>query len=336
MNAAEPTAHHSGLEVKDLVIEYNRGAQAVRPIDGLTFSAAPGSITLLLGPSGCGKTSVLSCLGAMLTPASGSIRVGDVDVIGLAGKQLNNYRRNQVGIVFQAFNLLPSLTAAENVRVVMSAAGIKRRAAAGRSEELLTSLGLGERLHHRPDDLSGGQQQRVAIARALALNPVLLLADEPTAHLDHSSVGSVLDIYRRLADDGRVVVVSTHDDRMLPVATQVIELAPRAHTTGRPGVVAVAKGETLFSQGDRGELVYVIQSGTFDVVRREPDGESVLVTQVGAGDHIGEMAPLFSLPRSASVCATTDAVVEGMPIEQFRRRFGVRSLVQAADAAPSP
>ena len=288
--------------------------------------ARPGSITLLLGPSGCGKTSVLSCLGAMLSPTSGSIRLGGFDLVGVTGKELLRYRRNDVGIVFQAFNLLPSLTAEENVRVVMTAAGIGRRRATLRAIELLTSLGLGERMHHRPDDLSGGQQQRVAIARALALDPTLLLADEPTAHLDHGSVASVLEIYQRLANDGRIVVVSTHDDRMLPVATQVIELAPRTHTTSQPGVTNVLKGQTLFSQGDRGELVYVIESGSFEVIRREPDGEVVVVAQVGAGDHVGEMAPLFSLPRSASVIATSDSVVEGLPIEQFRRRFGIQSL----------
>lgn len=326
MSDPSRVADHEGLHVRDLVIEYQRGSQSIRPIDGLSFSAAPGSITLLLGPSGCGKTSVLSCLGAMLTPTSGSIRLRGVDVLGVSGKGLTNYRRNDVGIVFQAFNLLPSLTAEENVRVVMIAAGVKRRRAEQRAAEILTTLGLSERLRHRPDDLSGGQQQRVAIARALALNPTLLLADEPTAHLDHGSVASVLDVYRRLADDGRIVVVSTHDDRMLPVATNVVELAPRAHTTAQPGVVSVAKGETLFAQGDRGELVYVIESGTFEVVRREPDGETVVVAVVGAGDHVGEMAPLFSLPRSATVIATSDSVVEGMPIEQFRRRFGVRSL----------
>ena len=320
------SADHDGLHVRDLVVEYRSGSQAVRPIDGLSFSAAPGSITLLLGPSGCGKTSVLSCLGAMLKPASGSIHLAGVDVLAATGKDVTAYRRNDVGIVFQAFNLLPSLTAEENVRVVMTAAGVKRRQAIQRSRELLTSLGLGERLDHRPDDLSGGQQQRVAIARALALDPKLVLADEPTAHLDHGSVASVLDLYRRLADDGRMVVVSTHDDRMLSVATQVIELAPRSHATAQAGVVSILKGDLLFGQGDRGELVYVVESGTFDVFRREPDGLSVTVAQIGPGDHVGEMAPLFSLPRSASVVATSDATVEGMPIEQFRRRFDVRSL----------
>ncbi len=321
--------NHDGLVVRDLVIEYKRGDQPVRPIDGLSFSAAPGSITLLLGPSGCGKTSVLSSLGAMLTPKSGSIQLGDIDVVRVvagSGGALTAFRRNSVGIVFQAFNLLPSLTAEENVRVVLTAAGIKRRKATQRANQLLTSLGLGERMLHRPDDLSGGQQQRVAIARALALDPTLLLADEPTAHLDHSSVGSVLDFYRRLADDGRIVVVSTHDDRMLRIATDVVELAPRAHTTAQPGVLSLSEGDVLFNQGDHGELVYVVRSGTFNVLRREPDGESVIVSQLIPGDHVGEMAPLFSLPRSATVIATSSAEIEGMPIEQFRRTFELRSL----------
>jgi putative ABC transport system ATP-binding protein len=322
--AAHPD--HNGLRVHDLTVEYQRGTQVLRPIEALSFDAAPGSITLLLGPSGCGKTSVLSCLGAMLRPRSGSILLEGQEMVGLTGPELTEFRRRHVGIVFQAFNLLPSLSAEENVRVVMTAAGVPRRDATLRSTELLASLGLRERMHHRPDDLSGGQQQRVAIARAVALDPKLILADEPTAHLDHGSVSSVLDLHQRLADEGRIVVVSTHDDRMLPVATNVIELAPRSHTSAQPGISNLVAGEVLFNQGDRGELVFVVNHGTFDVIRRDPDGSTVLVTQIGPGDHVGEMAPLFSLPRSATVCATSSAEVEAMTVEQFRRRFGVRSF----------
>ncbi len=319
-------AMHTGLQVTELVVEYQRGTQAVRPIDALSFEAAPGSITLLLGPSGCGKTSVLSCLGAMLSPTSGSIRLEGEELVGVTGSALTEFRRRHVGIVFQAFNLLPSLSAEENVRVVMTAAGVKRKVATERATELLSSLGLRERMHHRPDDLSGGQQQRVAIARAVALDPKLILADEPTAHLDHGSVASVLDLHQRLADEGRIVVVSTHDDRMLPVATNVIELAPRAHTSAQPGIKNLVGGEVLFNQGDRGELVYIVNSGSFDVVRRDPDGATIRVAQIGPGDHVGEMAPLFSLPRSATVFATEPSEVEAMTVEQFRRRFGVRSF----------
>jgi putative ABC transport system ATP-binding protein len=300
----------------------------LRPIDGLSFTAAPGSITLLLGPSGCGKTSVLSCLGAMMTPTSGSIELGGSEISGLKGTPLTDYRRNRVGIVFQAFNLLPSLTAEENVRVVLCASGMKKRAAVQRATDLLTSLGLADRLHHRPDDLSGGQQQRIAIARAVALDPKLVLADEPTAHLDHGSVANVLELHRRLADEGRIVVVSTHDDRMLPVATQVIELSPRSHSGGVPGVVILQSGDTLFNQGEKGDLIYVVKSGTLSISRKEPDGSTIFLAQIGPGDHVGEMAPMFALPRSATVLAMSDAVVEGMLVNQFRERFGVTHFIR--------
>jgi putative ABC transport system ATP-binding protein len=316
------------LHVSKLSIEYTRGVQKVRPIDDLSFSASPGSVTLLLGPSGCGKTSVLSTLGAMMTPASGSVRVGETEVVGLKGSALTEYRRLGVGIVFQAFNLLPSLSALENVSVVLRGAGVHRRTAKSRAENLLQSLGLGERLHHRPDDLSGGQQQRVAIARAIALNPMLVLADEPTAHLDHASVQQVLELHRRLADEGRIVVVSTHDDRMLPIASQVIELGKR--TSAGPavsGIVKLKMGETLFQQGDRGEFVYVIRSGRLRIDRQEPDGSTITLAHRSTGDHVGEMAPLFLLPRSASVIAEVDSVVEGMTTEAFRSEYGVTHLV---------
>ena len=190
------------------------------------MKADDGSLTLLLGPSGCGKTSLLSALGAMLTPAAGSIRLGDLDVTSLRGDALARYRRMGVGIVFQAFNLVPSLDAVENVMVPLRAAGVRRADARAKAVALLERVGLGERLRHRPGDLSGGQQQRVAIARALANDPPLLLADEPTAHLDYVQVEGVLRIIRDLAQPGRVVVVSTHDDRMLPLADQVVELQP--------------------------------------------------------------------------------------------------------------
>ena len=187
------------LVITDLTIEYSSGGYTARPIDHLHLKAGAGALTLLLGPSGCGKTSLLSCLGGILKPRSGSIRFGDIEVESLTGKELTEYRRHSVGIVFQSFNLIPSLTALENVTVPMTATGSKWSAASRRAEELLESVGLAERLYHRPGDMSGGQQQRVAIARALALSPTLILADEPTAHLDYLQVEGVLKVLRELA-----------------------------------------------------------------------------------------------------------------------------------------
>jgi putative ABC transport system ATP-binding protein len=212
------------LECRDLAVEYRCGAHAVRPIDGLSLDVSSGELLLLTGPSGCGKTSLLSMLAGILRPLRGSITMDGLDVTRLAGNPLTDYRRNRVGVVFQAFNLIPSLTAAENVQVPLRAAGLGHRRARRRALELLEQMDLADRYSHRPGALSGGQQQRVAIARALALDPPLLLADEPTAHLDRGQVGKVAHRLREIADGGRVVVVATHDDRMLPLADRAIVL----------------------------------------------------------------------------------------------------------------
>ena len=222
----------------------------------------PGELVLLLGPSGCGKTTLLSCLGGILTPTAGTITFGDVTVTGLDGAQLTEYRRNTVGIVFQAFNLVPSLTALENVEVPLRAAKVKRAERRARATELLEQVGLGDRMQHRPGDMSGGQQQRVAIARALALDPPLLLADEPTAHLDYIAVEEILRLLRDLASGERVVVISTHDQRMLPLADRVVELVPQfGQAEVEPEVVELAAGEELFAQGSFGELIYMLEVG---------------------------------------------------------------------------
>ena len=215
------------LECRDLVVEYSGGGYVVRPIDGLSLEVASGELALLLGASGCGKTTLLSILAAILRPQRGSVRLNGLEVTGLSGGALTEYRRHSVGVVFQAFNLIPSLTASENVQVPLRAAGVGARRARRRAEELLAQVGLGPARPHRPGELSGGEQQRVAIARALALDPPLLLADEPTAHLDYIQIEGVLRLLREIADEGRMVVVATHDERMMPLADRTIELSPR-------------------------------------------------------------------------------------------------------------
>lgn len=235
------------LSIQNLVVEYYSGGYALRPINGLNLDVAAGSLVMLLGPSGCGKTTLLSCLGGILRPKSGAIKFDEVDITTLQGAELANYRRNKVGIVFQAFNLVPSLTAVENVMVPLRSAGMSRRASRRRAEELLARVNLAERMNHRPGDLSGGQQQRVAVARAIALDPPLILADEPTAHLDFIQVEEVLRLIRELADGERVVVVATHDSRMLPMADRVVELTPDFAETNRPP-------ETVHLQARRGAV----------------------------------------------------------------------------------
>ena len=212
------------LSIQDLIVEYSNGGDTVRPIDSLNLDIHDGELVLLLGPSGSGKTTLLSALAGLLTPTSGSIRLDDVEVTALRRKALTRYRQSGVGIVFQSFNLVPSLTAREIVAAPLVAAGYRRWEALERADDLLTTLDLGSRMYHRPAKLSGGQQQRVAIARALAANPGLVLADEPTAHLDRVQVDGVLALLRSLASPGRIVIATTHDDRMLPIADRVIHL----------------------------------------------------------------------------------------------------------------
>ncbi len=316
------------LAVSDLVVEYTNGPYTVRPINRLSFDAEPGTLTLLLGPSGCGKSTLLSCLGGLLPPTSGSIKVGDTELVGLPGPALTQYRRNHVGIVFQAFNLVPSLDVVENVMAPQRSAGASRRNARARAVELLERVGLSERLRHRPGDLSGGQQQRVAIARALAMDPPLVLADEPTAHLDHIQVEGILRLLRSLADEGRTVVVSTHDDRLLPLANQVLDMhqAERRVRRTDPVPQELDPGDILFRQDDASELIYLVDKGDLVVEREQSGGQSEVLAHVHRGDHVGEMGPLFRLPRSATVRALTTSRVTGYTVEQFRNLVGHERL----------
>lgn len=320
------------LSIQDLVVEYSSGGHPVRPIDGLSLDVAAGSLVILLGPSGCGKTTLLSCLGGILRPTDGAIKYGDVDVTALDAKELAAYRRQTVGIVFQAFNLVPSLTAVENVMVPLRASGMSRRASYKRAEQLLARVGLEDRLHHRPGDLSGGQQQRVAVARAIALDPPLILADEPTAHLDFIQVEEVLKLIRELASGDRMVVVATHDSRILPLADRVVELVPDFASTDRPPeTVELQADEVLFEQGTMGDLIYIVEKGEIEIVRELPGGSEETLKIVGEGDYFGEIGPLFHLPRSATARGHTDATVVGYTVHAFREQLGsvgARDLIE--------
>jgi putative ABC transport system ATP-binding protein len=328
------------VDIQDLTVEYSSGGYTIRPIDGLSLEVTNGSLVIVLGPSGCGKTTLLSCLGGILSATSGTIRVGEVDVGRLAGSELTRYRRNRVGIVFQAFNLVASLTALENVAVPLRYAGVDARSARRRSAELLERVGLSDRTHHRPGDLSGGQQQRVAIARALALDPPLVLADEPTAHLDYIQVEGVLRLIRGLASGERVVIVATHDHRLVPLADQVIDLAPPLDAdAGAPQRVELTAGEVLFEQGSRGELIYVVERGDVEILRVHDNGSTELLGRRGPGTYFGEMGPLCGLPRSATTRARAPTVVTGYSVRSFREHFGdgdLRRMVAGSDGAEVP
>ncbi len=312
----------SKLEVRDLTVEYGSGGYVVRPLDGLCFDAEDGELVVLLGPSGCGKTTLLSCVAGLLTPTSGSIKLDGRETSRLTGKDLTAHRRDTVGVVFQAFNLIPSLTARGNVVAPLRLGGVSRGLARERALQLLERVGLGERADHRPGQLSGGQQQRVAIARALVHDPPVVLADEPTAHLDHIQVEGVLQLLRELASPGRVVIVSTHDDRVTHVADRVIELVPNLAGADRPPEeLQFAAGEVIFEQGTRGDLIYVVDAGEIEVYRERSDGTEEHLATVGPGSYFGELGPTLNLPRSASARAVTAATLTSHTTRHFRRRF---------------
>jgi putative ABC transport system ATP-binding protein len=319
------------LVVDDLTVAFDSGGYVIKPLDGLSFTAEDGELVVLLGPSGCGKTTLLSCLAGLLTPTAGRIRFGSVAVNELRGPALSEYRRQTVGVVFQAFNLIASLTARGNVVVPMRLAGVPRSAAKARAATLLALVGLDERGHHRPAQLSGGQQQRVAIARALVHDPPLVLADEPTAHLDHIQVEGILRLMRDLASPGRIVVVSTHDDRVSQLADRVIELAPHFSDADRqPEELHLTEGDILFRQGERGELIYHLESGLLEVYRELADGGTEVLANVEAGNYVGELGPILNLPRSASVRALKDTVVVGYTVRAFRKDHPHQVIEQAA------
>ncbi len=309
------------LVVEDLLVEYHAGGYTIRPVDHVDLHLRAGSLVLLLGPSGCGKTTLLSCLGGILTPTSGSIRFGEVEVAGLSGAALNAYRRDQVGFIFQAFNLVPSLSALENVATPLRAAKVARVERTRRAAALLERVGLSDRADHRPADLSGGQQQRVAIARALALDPPLVLADEPTAHLDYIQVDEILKLIRSLAAEERIVVVSTHDERMIPLADVVIEMVPKfLDDQGETEQIDLVVGAMLFDQGSWGDRVYVVETGDIDIVRVLADDRTETLTTLGPGSYFGETGPLFGLPRAARAVARTDCRLSSYSVRAFRER----------------
>jgi putative ABC transport system ATP-binding protein len=324
------------LVVSDLTVEYGSGGYVVRPLNHLSFAATDGELVVLLGPSGCGKTTLLSCLAGLLTPTSGSIALDGVEVACLTGRDLAAHRRHAVGVVYQAFNLLPSLTARGNVVAPLRLAGVRPRAANARAIELLERVGLGDRLDHRPRALSGGQQQRVAIARALVHDPKLVLADEPTAHLDHVQVEGVLQLIRGLAEPGRLVLVATHDDRVTNIADRVVELVPREDSVDRePELLVLEAGQVLFRQGDRGDLVYVVGEGEMELYRELDDGGEEPLRVMRSGEYFGELGPTLRLPRSASARTRDGATVTAFTMRRFRREFpGLARDLPAEDVRP--
>ncbi|MAR85572.1 MAG: macrolide ABC transporter ATP-binding protein [Cytophagia bacterium] len=213
------------IETKDLSKIYNPGKFEVRAVDNVTCKFAEGEFTAVVGPSGSGKTTFLNCVGGLDSPTSGNVIISNKNITKLSGGDIIKYRLKNIGFVFQAYNLIPVLSAKENIEMIMLLQGIDEKSRSNRTDELLNQVGLYEMRNRRPAQLSGGQQQRVAVARALASKPKFILADEPTANLDTSSTSNLLDIMNKLNKNEKITFIfSTHDQRVIDRARRVITL----------------------------------------------------------------------------------------------------------------
>ena len=213
------------IETKQLYKTYKDQTSEVHAVDNVNISISEGEFTAIVGPSGSGKTTLLNLIGGLDIPTSGQLLIDGKDISTLKPKELIDFRLHNIGFVFQSFNLIPVLSAKENVAFVMELQGRKKSECEERSMELLEDVGLGDRANSRPSKLSGGQQQRVAVARALAPKPKFILADEPTANLDSKSAEKLLDMMEKLNEKEKITFVfSTHDPRIMAKARRIITL----------------------------------------------------------------------------------------------------------------
>jgi putative ABC transport system ATP-binding protein len=238
----------SGLELREVVKQYESGGEIVRAVDGVTLTVAPGEVVALYGPSGSGKTTLLLLAAGLIAPSAGSVRFAGRDLAALSDQQAAEYQRRDVGFISQSFDLMPGVPAVDNAAVKLLADRVPLAVARREATPWLERVGLGRRRHHLPDQLSGGERQRVAIARALTNEPRLVLADEPTGNLDTQRGGEVLGLLMRVSrEHDAAVVLVTHDPLAAEVADRVLTLRDGRLTTfaeeqlAQPSAIALAR-----------------------------------------------------------------------------------------------
>ena len=213
------------IEIKNVTKSYEMGGEHVLALDGVNLTVEEGDFLAVTGPSGSGKSTLLFTMGGLLTPTKGAVSVRDTDIYGLHPRERARFRRENVGFIFQTFELLPYLTALENVMLPLSIAGIDSVEQRERAREGLSRVGLAKRAGHKPSELSGGEQQRVSIARGIVNEPDILLADEPTGNLDRKTGDGIIDLLRGLNErDGQTIVIVTHDTSKTEEANRVINM----------------------------------------------------------------------------------------------------------------
>ena len=211
------------IECRDLSKVYRMGGTDVYALRDMDLDVFTGEYFSVMGPSGSGKSTLFNMIGALDRPTTGTVSIAGIDLTAQSSSRLSYFRNQHIGYIFQAFNLIPALTATRNVMLPVLFSGMETHEAQARAEEVLSEVGLGDRMHHRPDELSGGQQQRVAIARALAMEPTIMLADEPTANLDLHTGEEIINTLRALCDNHHVTVITaTHDHKMLDKSDRIL------------------------------------------------------------------------------------------------------------------
>ena len=212
------------VEMHDITKVYGQGEAEVRAVDGISLTVEPGEYVAIMGASGSGKSTVMNIIGALDVATSGTYKINGVDIGDLDDDALSLVRNRRIGFIFQAFNLIPRMSAASNVELPLMYRGVRRSERRRRALDALAKVGLADRSHHQPNELSGGQQQRVAVARALAMEPSLMLADEPTGNLDSRSTADVLDLLDEIHAEGKTIVIITHEDDVAERAGRVVTL----------------------------------------------------------------------------------------------------------------
>jgi len=350
---------HAAIEVKGIDHFYGEGEQKKQVLYDNNLVIYPGEIIIMTGPSGSGKTTLLTLLGTLRRVQHGELQVLDESLHRASDHELRELRK-RLGFIFQAHNLFGSLTATQNVRMALELVEpqLSRAEATARAQQMLTQVGLGARLNHKPKQLSGGQKQRVAIARGLVHRPRLVLADEPTAALDEQSGRNVVEMFRALAQQERVtIIIVTHDNRILDVADRIVNLvdgrivsdvlvkeaaiigqmlascrvfdglSPRTLTEMADKMQAESwnAGERVIREGDPGDKFYLIRAGLVAVLQGL---QQTKVAELKEGDFFGETALLTGQPRNASIDTLTDTVLYSLSKTHFQAALAARASLE--------
>ena len=329
-----PNGNGHIIDLRDLVKTYETGAGGLTVLQGVTLQVQAGEFVSVVGPSGSGKSTLLNMITGIDRPTGGEVFVGGQAVHTMSENELARWRGRNVGVVFQFFQLLPTLTALENVILPMDFCEVyRRRERRARAMRLLEQVGIAEQAHHLPSALSGGEQQRAAIARALANDPPIIVADEPTGNLDSRAAGAIFRIFENLAAEGKTIVMVTHDDGLARQASRTLLLADgevidetiastlpqlthqqMLRATKSLQSYSFEPGEPIIREGEPNEQFYMISRGEVDITLKRADGAEETIAHMGPGQYFGEVNMVWPGQAIASVKAALHAPVEAVSL----------------------